>query len=237
MRAMRRSMKLYVVGAVVTAAALTTTACGPTEDKADSKTSPSASAPSTSAGAPSPSTSTPSTSASAPSTSGGATVSPSASAGGSGGWAYANRQTPPKGSICDHGGQGPYGKIQSVNFGGESPNTVVSIVLGSYECAQPGEASPVFTPNSATGAATDVLLDDSHLKVVVGGKIASQLGTKTPTANTFVKHLADMQDRGELNGRKAPEFYFRLDSPSGDVNVTPDDKTKIIYLYQIVDGS
>ncbi|MFJ8636382.1 hypothetical protein [Streptomyces sp. NPDC093568] len=52
----------------------------------------------------------------------------------------------------------------------------------------------------------DVLLDDSHLKVVVGDTLASDLDTKTPDADTFVKQLAKMQDKGELGGLKSPEF-------------------------------
>lgn len=215
MRATRKTMKLYALGVAV-AAALTTTACEPSEGdgKADGKTSPSASAPSK-----------------PDADSGGANT------GGSGGedgkYEYADRQAPPQGSVCDNGGQGPYGVIESVNFGGEAPNTTIGLVLGQYEC---GNEGPVFKPNSATGAAMDVLLDDSHLKVVVGGTLASDLGTKTPDANTFVKQLAEMQDNGELGGPKSPEFYFRIDGESDDVNTMPDDESHIIYLYQIIDG-
>jgi hypothetical protein len=231
MRAMRRSMKVYALGAVV-AAALTTTACQSSGDKkADDKTSPPVSAPTKTGGAADASSASPGGS------DGKATTTPADAnkpTPAKGRYAYANRQTPPTGSVCDHGGQGPYGSIESVNFGGESPNTVVGITLGSYECAQPGEASPVLTPNSATGAASDVLLDDAHLKVVVGGELASKLGTKTPTAAKFVARLAKMQDEGKLKGKNAPEFYFRLDSPSSDVNTTPDDSTHIIYLYQLI---
>ncbi|MFC4891181.1 hypothetical protein [Streptomyces beijiangensis] len=223
---MRGSMKLFALGAVV-ATALTATACEPKgADKSDDKSSPPASAPSKPGKTP------------GSGSTGKATPTPTKpSDGGSGGGGkYADRQVPPTGSICDHGGQGPYGAIESVNFGGDSPNTVVGLVLGSYECAQPGEASPVFTPSSATGAATDILLDDAHLKVVVGGRLASQLGTKTPSANKFVKKLAEMQDDGKLEGTKAPQFYFRSDVPSDDVNSMPDDTSHIVYLYQIVDG-
>ncbi|MEV0096020.1 hypothetical protein [Streptomyces sp. NPDC050738] len=227
---MRKSMKLYVLGAVV-ATALTATACDPSsgDKKADDKSSAPASAPSkpgktTGAG-----------------TTGTATTptTPQPSKGGSGGgYKYANRQKPPSTMVCEHGGQGPYGSIESVNFGGESPNTVIGLVLGSYECVG-GDGAPTFTPNSATGAATDVLLDDAHLKVVVGGDLASKLGTKTPSASKFVDQLAKMQDSGQLKGRKAPQFYFRLDTPSDDVNTTPDDNTHVIYLYQLIltDGS
>ncbi|WP_217212965.1 hypothetical protein [Streptomyces sp. AC550_RSS872] len=215
MSATRKKMKLYAL-AVAVAAALTTTACEPGEGdgKADGETSPSASAPSK-----------------PDADSGGANT------GGSGGkddtYEYADRQTPPQSSVCDDGGQGPYGMIESVNFGGEAPNTTIGLVLGRYEC---GDEGPVFKPTSATGAATDVLLDDSHLKVVVGGTLASDLGTKTPDANTFVKQLAKMRDNGELGSPKSPEFYFRIDSESNDVNTMPDDESHIIYLYQIIDG-
>lgn len=215
MRATRKTMKLYAL-AVAVAAALTTTACEPSEGegKADGKTSPSTSAPSK-----------------PDADSGGANT------GGSGGeddtYEYADRQTPPQGSVCNNGGQGPYGVIESVNFGGEAPNTTIGLVLGQYEC---GNEGPVFKPTSATGAAMDVLLDDSHLKVVVGGTLASDLGTKTPDANTFVKQLAQMQDNGELGGPKSPEFYFRIDGKSDDVNTMPDNESHVIYLYQIIDG-
>ncbi|MCL8015904.1 hypothetical protein [Streptomyces sp. AS02] len=247
MRAIRKTMKLCAL-AVAVAAALTTTACEPGESdaKADGKTSPSASAPSKpdadSGGA---NTSGANTGGSGsgrttdPDTTG--TPDPektgSSKTGGSGGvdgkYEYADRQTPPQGSVCDNGGQGPYGVIESVTFGGEAPNTTVGLVLGNYDC---GKEGPVFKPTSATGAAMDVLLDDSHLKVVVGGTLASDLGTKTPDANTFVKQLAQMQDNGELGGPKSPEFYFRIDGESDDVNTMPDDESHIIYLYQIIDG-
>jgi hypothetical protein len=226
MRAMRGSMKLFVLGAVV-ATAMTATACEATGgESSDSKPSRTATAPSK------PGTAT------ASGSTGRATPTPvkSGAEGSGGGGKYADRQLPPAGSICDHNGQGPYGEIESVNFGGESPNTVVGLVLGSYECAQPGEASPVFTPTSATGAATDVMLDDAHLKVVVGGGLASQLGTKTPSAGQFVKKLAEMQDEGKLRGRAAPQFYFRSDVPSADVNAMPDNDSHLVYLYQIIDG-
>jgi hypothetical protein len=116
MRDTRKTMKLYAL-AVAVAAALTTTACEPSEGdrKSGGKTSPSASAPSKpDAG------------------------SSGANTGGSGGedgtYEYADRQTPPQGSVCDNGGQGPYGVIESVNFGGEAPNTTIGLALGQYEC-------------------------------------------------------------------------------------------------------
>jgi hypothetical protein len=242
MRATRKTMKLYALGVAV-AAALTATACEPSEGggKADGKTSPSASAPSKpdadSGGANTGGSGGEGTTDPAKTGTPDPEKTGSSNTGGSGGedgkYEYADRQTPPKGSICDNGGQGPYGKIESVNFGGEAPNTTIGLVLGMYEC---GSEGPVFKPTSATGAAMDVLLDDSHLKVVVGGTLASDLGTKTPDANTFVKQLAEMQDNGELGGPKSPEFYFRIDGESDDVNTMPDDESHIIYLYQIIDG-
>ncbi|MER7577308.1 hypothetical protein [Streptomyces sp. NPDC126514] len=229
MRSTRRTMKLYALGLAV-AAALTTTACEQDGDegKADAKTSPSADAPS----------------APEPDSGGEGTSDPeetstpdSEKTGGPGGedgtYRYADRQTPPTGSVCDNGGQGPYGVIESVTFGGEAPNATIGLVLGQYEC---GNEGPVFQPTSATGAATDVVLDEGHLKVVVGGTLASDVGTKTPDANTFVNQLAKMQDNGELGGPKSPEFYFRIDAESDDVNAMPDDESHIIYLYQIIDG-
>ncbi|MFK4064496.1 hypothetical protein [Streptomyces sp. NPDC029674] len=217
MRVTRNTMKTYAL-AVAVAAALTTTACEPGEadGKADGRTtSPSASAPERPGG----------------SDTGGTATGGSATEDGT--YEYADRQTPPKGSICDNGGQGPYGVIKSVDFGGEAPNTTMGLVLGQYEC---GAEGPVFKPTSATGAATNVLLDDSHLEVVVGGTLASELGTRTPDADTFVEQLAEMQDSGELDGPKAPEFYFRIDGESDDVNAMPDDESHVIYLYQIIDG-
>ncbi|MGW6268914.1 hypothetical protein [Streptomyces sp. NPDC055060] len=215
MCASRTTMKLYVL-AVAVAAALTTTACAPSqaESKADGKTGPSASAPSKPAA-----------------DSGGTDTGGSGDEDGT--YEYADRQARPQGSICDNGGQGPYGLIESVTFGGEAPNTTVGLVLGRYEC---GNEGPAFKPTSATGAATDVLLDDSHLKVVVGGMLASDLGTRTPDADTFVEQLAKMQDDGELGTPKSPAFYFRIDGASDHVNAMPDDASHIIYLYQIIDG-
>jgi hypothetical protein len=242
MRATRKTMKLYALGVAV-AAALTTTACEPSvsEGKADGKTSPSTSAPSkpdadsggaNTGGSGGEGTTDPDTTGTPdPEKTG------SSNTGGSGGedgkYEYADRQNPPQGSVCDNGGQGPYGVIESVNFGGEAPNTTIGLVLGQYEC---GDEGPVFKPTSATGAAMDVLLDDSHLRVVVGGTLASDLGTKTPDADTFVKQLAEMQDDGELGGPKSPEFYFRIDGASDGANTMPDDESHIIYLYQIIDG-
>jgi hypothetical protein len=242
MRATRKTMKLYALGVAV-AAALTTTACEPSESggKADGKTSPPTSAPSkpdadsggaNTGGSGGEGTTDPDTTGTPdPEKTGGSNT------GGSGGedgkYEYADRQNPPQGSVCDNGGQGPYGVIESVNFGGEAPNTTIGLVLGQYEC---GDEGPVFKPTSATGAAMDVLLDDSHLRVVVGGTLASDLGTKTPDADTFVKQLAEMQDDGELGGPKSPEFYFRIDGASDGANTMPDDESHIIYLYQIIDG-
>ncbi|MER5946758.1 hypothetical protein ABT127_11900 [Streptomyces sp. NPDC001904] len=227
-RTLRTGLRACALGAAV-AAALTLTACD--QSSADDKT----------AGTASPATSTPpspsAASASPSKTASTATADPAAStttpgAARSGGWKFAHRQTPPTGSVCDHGGQGPYGKIESVSMGGESP-TLVSLVLGHYEC---GGAKPRFVPSSATGAATDVLVDTNHLKTVVGGRIASRMGTRTPAAGPFLDELARMQDKGELDGAKAPEFWFRIDAPSDDVNAMPDNDSHLIYLYQLVDA-
>lgn len=162
------------------------------------------------------------------------------SAGGTGGsdkgddnWDYADRQKPPSASVCDNDGQGPYGKVQSVDMGGESPDATLGIALGYYEC---GDMGPNFRTSSATGAAQNVLIDSAHLKLVVGGTIAEDLGTKTPSVNAFLDQLVLMQDEGQLKGPKAPEFYFRIDAESDDVNAMPDDESHIIYLYQIIDG-
>ncbi|MEV3857100.1 hypothetical protein AB0J38_22560 [Streptomyces sp. NPDC050095] len=235
---MNRNMKQYALGVAVVAALSVTTACGPSEDdgKAGSSASPSASASAPTSASPSASapdkTGTPAPIKSGEANSGGGN---GGSSGGDdkGDWDYADRQTPPTGSVCDHGGQGPYGSIESVNMGGESPFPVFGVVLGMYEC---GAEGPKFVPSSATGAATNVLVDDIHLKVVVGGKLASDLGTKTPKANAFIDQLVKMEDSGELKGPKAPQFYFRIDAQSDDVNSMPEDDSHIIYLYQIIDG-
>ncbi|WKX69303.1 hypothetical protein [Streptomyces sp. XD-27] len=220
------------------AAALTTTACessegdGKADGKADGTTSASASA-SQSTDAPSKPDPDKSGTAAPTKTGGANSGGGNGGSGGSnekGGRDYADRQTPP-GSVCDNDGQGPYGKIESVNMGGESPYPVMGLVLGMYEC---GDAGPNFVPTSATGAATNVLVDDARLKVVVGGELASKLGTKTPDADKFLDQLALMEDNGELKGPKAPEFYFQSDAANPDA---PDgDDTEIIYLHQIIDG-
>ncbi|WP_199791123.1 MULTISPECIES: hypothetical protein [unclassified Streptomyces] len=230
---MRKSMKLYALGAAV-AAALTVTACGSGDGdgKAGESASPSASVSSSPSAQASPSSGT--SSKPAPAKTG--TTVPAASADGKGGgddWDYADRQVPPSGSVCDHGGQGPYGSVESVNWGGESPYPVMGLVLGHYEC---GDTGPNFVPSSATGAASNVFVDSHHLKVVVGGKLASDLGTRTPKPDKFLDQLALMQDKGQLGGPKAPQFYFRIDASSDDVNAMPDDDSHLIYLYQIVDG-
>jgi len=96
------------------------------------------------------------------------------------------------------------------------------------------DRSASFVPTSATGTATDVFVDNVHLKVVVGGKLASELGTKTPDANAFLNKLAQMEDKGELKYPKAPEFYFQSEATNPDAS--EGDNTHLIYLYQIVDG-
>ncbi|WP_353940871.1 hypothetical protein ABII15_04025 [Streptomyces sp. HUAS MG91] len=227
-RALRNGLRACALGAAVTAA-LTLTACD--QSNADAKptraASPSGSGPSS----PSADSASPSTSAAAPS------AEPATSTSTPGrarpdGWKFAHRQKPPTGSVCDHDGQGPYAKIESVSMGGESP-TLVGLVLGHYDCEG---ASPRFVPSSATGAATDVLVDTNHLKTVVGGRIATRMGTRTPAVGPFLDELARMQDKGELKGAKAPEFWFRIDAPSDDVNAMPDDTSRLVYLYQLVDA-
>ncbi|MDL2076357.1 hypothetical protein QNN03_07885 [Streptomyces sp. GXMU-J15] len=222
MRATRKTMKLFALG-LAAAAALTTTACEQEgNDKTQDSTSPSAG-----------SARTPDADSSGEGTQDSGATGTGDSGSQDSTYRFADRQTPPKGSVCDNGGQGPYGAIESVTFGGEAPNTVIGMVLGYFECVDEGA---VFKPSSARGSATDVLLDDSHLKIVVSGKLASDLGTKTPDANTFVKQLAEMQDNGELGGLKSPKFYFRIDAPSDDVNAMPDNESHIIFLYQVTDG-
>ncbi|MFJ7625156.1 hypothetical protein ACIQZN_01545 [Streptomyces sp. NPDC097595] len=207
---MRGNRKLYALGLAV-AAALATTACEPSEGDGDA------------GGAASPSASAP---ASAP-------ASPSAAASrpnyGSG-WQYEDRQTPPEGSVCDHGGQGPYGSVESVSWGGESP-TMIGLVFGMYEC---DGSDFTFRPTSATGAATQVRIDTRNLKVVLDGALAKDIGTKTPSADLFLDSMAAMQENGQLKGRQAPQFYFRTDVPDSDPNSMPDEEHELIYLYQIV---
>ncbi|MGW3495635.1 hypothetical protein [Streptomyces sp. NPDC001020] len=224
--------KLYVLG-MAAAAALVTTACDPSgsDGKADDTARPAPSAPA------SPLPSAPTSAPTKPAPDKPASPSPARSGGiddgKNGSWGLADRQTPPTGSVCDHDGQGPYGAIESVNMGGESP-TGLGMVLGHYQCD--GGTGPDFVPDSATGAATDVLIDVAHLKVVVGAQLASELGTKTPDTNKFLDQLAKMGAKNELKGPKAPQFYLRIDAASDDVNEMPDDSSHIIYLYQIVDG-
>lgn len=222
---MHRNMRLYALGLAV-AAALATTACEPGggDDNAGGAASPSASA------------SGPSDTASKPAAepTGKATPKETATGGGStGGWKFADRQTPPQGSVCEHGGQGPYGSAASVSWGGESP-TVMGLVFGMYECDGSGFT---FRPTSARGSATQVRIDTEHLKVVLGGALAKDIGTKTPSVDLFLDRMAAMQDNGQLNGPEAPQFYFRTDVPDGDPNSLPDDEHQLIYLYQIVDNS
>ena len=238
---LRKNTKLYVLGVAVAATLATTTACDPGggDNKGGSTASPAARDSSPTTGTPSTPTpdKTDSPSPTAPATTSGG-VNTGGGSGGSGGskkksgWDYADRQTPPRNSVCAHGGQGPYGKIESVTMGGESP-TGVGLVLGMYECSG---KRPTFVPTSATGAAMDTFVDTEHLKVVVGGKLASELGTKTPNVNAFLNKLAQMEDKGELKYSKAPEFYFQSDAPGAD-DALDGSSTHLIYLYQIVDGN
>ncbi|MGH4030392.1 hypothetical protein ACQB60_15790 [Actinomycetota bacterium Odt1-20B] len=250
-----KTRKNWKLGLLAATAALTlaTTACEPSggdDNGSDSKSSPTASQPSTekpsggsgnggsgnSGGSGGKQTSTPDPEKTGDDIEGSGGANSGGGDGGSdegGDWDYAYRQKPPSGSVCDHDGQGPYAKIESVDMGGESPDATLGINLGSYEC---GDMGPDFRSNSATGAGQHVLIDSAHLKVVVGGGIAEDLGTKTPSVNAFLDKLVQMQDKGELKNFKGPEFYFRIDAESDDVNAMPEDDSHIIYLYQIIDG-
>ncbi|MFE0174658.1 hypothetical protein ACFWZ2_20270 [Streptomyces sp. NPDC059002] len=213
----RTNWKLCLLGATA-ALALATTACEPSggdDNSGDAKPSATASH----------STDTPSNSTDTPS-------KPDAPDKPGGDWDYADRQKPPTVNICDAPKQDQYGKIESVNMGGESPYPVIGTVLGSYDCDDEG---PHFSSSSATGAASDLLVDSNHLKVVVGGTLAEELGTRTPDANTFLDKIADMQDKGELDGGKGPEFYIAHDAETAD-SVPVGDDVHVIYLYQIIDG-
>ncbi|MFJ4716500.1 hypothetical protein [Streptomyces sp. NPDC088785] len=230
-RVLRDSLRACALGGAV-ATALALTACDRSEADAKPTRTPgtAASRPSEPSGSATPSA-PPSASASSP-TAGAATSTSPNSGARSGGWTFAHRQKPPTGSVCDHDGQGPYAKIESVSMGGESP-TLVGLVLGRYDC---DGAAPRFLPSSATGAATKVLIDTRHLRTVVGGRLATRLGTGKPAVNPFLDELARMQDKGELTGAGAPAFWFRIDAPSDDVNAMPDDDSRLIYLYQLVDA-
>ncbi|MFE0138417.1 hypothetical protein ACFWY6_43805 [Streptomyces sp. NPDC059037] len=238
----RKNWKLGLLGATA-ALALATTACEPSDDDnsgGDPKPSPTASEsaekPSGDGSSGGKQTSSPAPEKTGDDIEGSGGANSGGGTGDSdkgGNWDYADRQKPLSGSVCDNDGQGPYGKVESVNMGGESPDATLGIALGYYEC---GDMGPDFRTSSATGAAQNVLIDSAHLKVVVGGMIAEELGTKTPSVNAFLDQLVLMQDKGQLKGPKAPEFYFRIDAESDDVNAMPDDESHIIYLYQIIDG-
>ncbi|NGO79303.1 hypothetical protein G6045_27150 [Streptomyces sp. YC504] len=223
MRAGRTSRKSFALGALALAALLTTTACQPGEDDgAAGGSKPTA-------------TASPTEKPSKPAADKPGTPAPDASkdagSGGKDGGDGKGGGENPADSVCSGDGQGPYGAVESVTFGGEAPNTTLGLVLGHYQC-EGGETEPTFVPDSATGAAMDVMLDDNRLKVVVDGDLADKLGTTTPDANTFVKELAELQDKGELGGAKSPQFYFQSDAPNPDA---PDgEDTKIVYLHQIV---
>ncbi|MBC9711268.1 hypothetical protein H9Y04_01615 [Streptomyces sp. TRM66268-LWL] len=224
MRVAGKNGKSFVLGAAVLAALLSTTACESGADDAKAGGSkPSATAtqtdkPSKPAGDES---GTPAPDASKDAGSGG-------SDGGKDGGGTGGEN--PAESVCAGDGQGPYGAVESVNFGGEAPNTTMGLVLGHYKC-EGGETEPAFVPDSATGAATNVMLDDAKLKVVVAGELAKRLGTKTPDVNSFVQEIAELQDEGKLGGAKSPQFYFQSDAPNPDA---PDgEDTKIVYLHQI----
>ncbi len=220
MHSARKSWKTYAVGAAALAALLSTTACeGDDAAKGGGSTTPTASA-------------TESEKPSKPAEDKTDKPAPDESkdSGSGGGDGKGDATEDPSNSICSGDGQGPYGSVESVTFGGEMPNTVMGLVLGHYQC-EGGETEPTFVPDSATGAATDVVLDEAKLKVVVSGDLAKRLGTKTPDVNSFVEELAEMQDEGKLEGRKAPQFYFQSDAANPDAPEGGD--TKIVYLHQI----
>lgn len=239
-----KNWKLYLLGATA-ALALTTTACEPSggDDKADGTKQPSATA-SQSADKPGGDEKPgdkPSDTRTGPGEDGAESGAGNGGSSGNGGsdgsgdkgkWDYADRQKPPSVSVCDAKKQDQYGKVRSVNMGGESPYPVLGVALGYYEC---GDMDPDFRTSSATGAASDLLVDSNHLKVVVGGQLASRLGTKTPDANKFLDEIARMQDNGELDGPKAPEFYIQHDAEDPE-SVPVGDDVHVIYLHQIIDG-
>ncbi|SDJ79183.1 hypothetical protein [Streptomyces indicus] len=230
MRVIRKSSRVTVLGALALAALLTTTACQPGEEdgKADGS-KPSATAtekPEQSEKPEQPEQGDKTDKPSKPAGDKTGTAAPEGSGGSGDGKGGVN----PADNVCAENGQGPYGKIETLTFGGEAPNTVVGLVLGHYEC-QGGETEPQFKPDSATGAAMNVLLDDAKLKVVVEGDLAKRMGSSTPDANTFVKEMAELESEGKLVGQKAPQFYFQSDAPNPDA---PDgEDTKIVYLHQI----
>ncbi|MFE0105716.1 hypothetical protein [Streptomyces sp. NPDC059009] len=156
--------------------------------------------------------------------------------GGSGGsgddnWDLADRQKLPSYNLCDAPKQDQYGVVESIDMSGEGVNPDLGVVLGYYEC---GGEGPVFTPSSATGAATNLLVEPNHFKVVVGGTLAEELGSKTPDAQKFFAKLEEMEKSGELRGDKAPEFYIAHDGDPADS--VPGGESQVIYLHQIIDG-
>ncbi|MBC9716513.1 hypothetical protein H9Y04_28670 [Streptomyces sp. TRM66268-LWL] len=213
---MRTNWKLCLLGATAVLA-LTTTACEPSEgDGADAKP------PAT----PTTEPATPTTEPASPTTEP-ATKSPTTPAGED----YSDRQTPP-GPVCENDGEGPYGRLVGYLKDGtddKEGNDLLSFHIGSYDC---GDGShPVLEMEGGGNHTTAVPVDEKHVKVVVAGQLADELGGREVDAQRFLGKLAEMEKAGRLGIDQDPlEFYFQL---SGDSAVDPYEGGRAVYLYQV----
>lgn len=151
--------------------------------------------------------------------------------GGSGEEDYSDRQTPP-GPICDNNGEGPYGRLVGYLKGGtedKEGNDLLAFHIGSYDCSD--GSHPVLKMEGGGNHTTNIAVDEKHLKVVVAGQLASEMGGKEVDAQKFLSKLDEMEKEGRLDFDEDPlEFYFQL---SGDSAVDPYEGGKAVYLHQV----
>ncbi|MFE0104880.1 hypothetical protein [Streptomyces sp. NPDC059009] len=111
------------------------------------------------------------------------------SSGGSDKGDYADRQTPP-GPICAHHGKGPYWRLVGYLKDGtddKEGNDLLTFHIGSYDCSD--GSHPVLEMEGGGRHTTSMAVDEKHLKVVVAGQLASEMGGKEVDTQKFLSKL------------------------------------------------
>ncbi|MGH4031065.1 hypothetical protein ACQB60_19245 [Actinomycetota bacterium Odt1-20B] len=153
------------------------------------------------------------------------------SGGGSGKDDYADRQTPP-GPICANHGKGPYGRLVGYLKDGtddKEGNDLLTFHIGSYDCSD--GSHPILKMEGGGNHTTNMAVDEKHLKVVVAGQLASEMGGKEVDTQKFLSKLGEMDKKGQLGLDQDPvEFYYQM---SGDSKDDAYGGGKAVYLYQV----
>ncbi|MFC7307035.1 hypothetical protein ACFQVC_22755 [Streptomyces monticola] len=149
--------------------------------------------------------------------------------GGAGG-DYADRQTPP-GPVCANNGKGPYMRLVAHMKDDDAVgNDLLGVHIGGYDCAD--ASHPVLKLEGGGNHTTNMSVDEKHLKVVVAGRLAQELGAKEVDAQKFLAKLDQMEQDGELGFNEGDplEFYYQM---SGDSPDDPYGGGKAVYLHQV----